>query len=136
MEKGYIPKSKDDMNAISLLLKKEFKEIENDVPSLLEWMQDMHWEVGHGVSDYLQPYFSLIQEQIAQILKMSKDGAWEYNLLSFLVQKHTNEKFSDNLLNSMNRIISYPINEEIDYDTNILTKEIIDDYNNKHFKES
>jgi len=121
--KKFIPKTKDDINSITELENCTFSEIKDYTMELLSWMQDMHWDVAHGISKYFQPFVNEIENDLIVILK-SNDQQWKYAILSFLVDK-SSKKLPFNLINILIKIDHYPTKEEIEEEINILARNIL-----------
>lgn len=109
--KEFIPKHKSDTDAVSKLKNYFVEEIKDDVPLLLEWLQDMNWPVAVGVRDYLSNHINKIDEEIIAILKTT-DEVWKYWIIDGLLACSViipNEK----ILAEIIRIAENPTKEEI-----------------------
>jgi len=122
--KSYIPKTKDDINAINELQKYSFLEIQEDVKILLEWMQDMHWDVAIGIVKYFKNYIIEIEKEIIEILN-SNDEEWKYNVLHFLIKDFQEKKLPKKLKEEIQRMAFSPNLSEIEEELDILSKEIL-----------
>ena len=122
--KKYIPKTKDDIKAIYELEKKNIFEIKPDVKILLEWIQDMHWDVSMGIMNYFKKNINEIDNEIIEILD-SNDEEWKYNILFFLVKDSKPENFSKDLKQIIKRIAFNPNPTEIEEGLNVLAQNII-----------
>jgi hypothetical protein len=124
MMKNYIPKNKDDLEAIEFLKHCSFAEIEhNDVSSLLEWMQDMHWEVAHKIAKYFIPYINDIKANLIIILD-SNDNEWKYGVLFFLINK-SEKKLDEDLMMVIKRIAEFPNTAEKSENLDQIANEIL-----------
>jgi hypothetical protein len=122
--KLYIPKTKDDVNAIYELEKHQLFEVKQDVKILLEWMQDMHWDVSMGIVNYFKNNVNQIEDEIIEILN-SNDEEWKYNILYFLIKDINGETLSRKLEDEIQRIAYKPNLTEIDEELNILALNIL-----------
>jgi hypothetical protein len=123
--KNYIPKSKGDLEAVTNLQLLPFEEVRTDVPQLLEWMQDLNWEVGRGIADYLFPYINVIQHDLLAIL-LGDDESWKYWILGFIA--HSPDRPADELMVVINRIANYPTKIEQGEEVDIIAKGILTKY--------
>jgi hypothetical protein len=122
--KTYIPKTKDDIDAIYELEKLCLFEIKPDVKILLEWMQDMHWDVSIGIMNYFKKDINQIENEIIEILA-SNDEEWKYNILYFLIKDSNAENFSRDLTEKIKRIAFKPNPSEIEEGLNVLAQNIL-----------
>jgi hypothetical protein len=122
--KTYIPKTKDDISAIYELEKQSLFEIKPDVKILLEWMQDMHWDVSIGIMNYFKKYINQIDNEIIEILA-SSDEEWKYNILYFLIKDSNVENFSKDLMVIIKRIAYKPNPSEIEEGLDVLAQNIL-----------
>lgn len=52
-QKKYLPQSKDDKDFICYLNKLNAEEIQDDIPILLEWLQDGNWPAAKSIIYFL-----------------------------------------------------------------------------------
>jgi len=67
--KNYLPEHKSDVEAVEYLKSLPLENVKADVPRLLECIQDLHWDIAHGVAEYLIPHIGEIQQQLIYIFK-------------------------------------------------------------------
>ena len=103
-----IPENKYDMEAIDALKKASDEEILENMPQLLEWMQDCNWPVFQGVVDRLSSLGGELKHEIFQILKGS-DTILKANVIGYLIpefeveyQALYNEQLKELLKNATN----------------------------------
>lgn len=121
--KKYIPKTKDDLAAIHFLRLCSFDDIKDDVGVLLEWLQDLHWEVARDIGTYLAPYVNECSIELLKILS-SNDNEWKFGILTSLIAE-SKVKLNQELLAALSRIAEHPSDGEIDEELNILAEDII-----------
>jgi hypothetical protein len=126
--KSYIPKTKEDINAVKQLDKMTFTEISQDINALLEWTQDMHWDVAKGIADYLANYIDFMDNELIEILK-SKDEIWKYNVLYSIVFK-SNNNISKLLRLEIQRIAYEPTKQEIEEEIDLLAIDVLNKFPN------
>jgi hypothetical protein len=120
--KDYIPKNKFDFEAVENLKLLKFESIRNDIPALLEWIQDMNWPVAYGVAEYLSPHINEMKDELLGILN-SDDGMWKYwtvILISRLPSKPDPE-----LISAIKRISDSPSKIEVEDEVNEVAKEVL-----------
>jgi len=61
-----------------------------DVPMLLEWLQDGNWPGAEEIARHLSKYDAAIIEPVRSVLE-GKDGLWAYWVLSLLVARLTGD---------------------------------------------
>ncbi|MDN3580541.1 DUF5071 domain-containing protein [Mucilaginibacter flavus] len=121
--KNYIPKRKGDIEAVKKLQSLPIEVVREDVPKLLEWMQDMNWEVGGYIADYFVPYIDYILTDLLTIL-MGNDDPWKYEILNALIARSINRP-ADELMAVINRIADNPTTIEKEESVDIIAKEIV-----------
>ena len=121
--KNYIPQFKTDEQAIECLNSLAFETVRADVPELLEWVQDLHWDSAHGVAKYLVPHVHEIQEELLDILK-TNDEIWKFNIIKVLIAKSPN-KLGPELMSMIRRIADHPTKAEKEEDVDVAASEII-----------
>ena len=104
--KNYIPKDIYDILAVKYLQYLPFKAIKEDVPKLLEWLQDLHWEVAPGIAQYLIPHINEITSELLFVLN-TNDGMWKYCIINGLI-KRSQSKLDPRLINALKRIAEHP----------------------------
>jgi Domain of unknown function (DUF5071) len=121
--KEYIPKTKDDLTAIHYLQLCSFDEIKDDINVLLEYLQDLHWNVARDIGAYLAPYVNNFSMELLRILS-SNDNEWKFGILTGLVAESKVE-LNQELIAALNRIAKNPTDGEIYEGVNILAENII-----------
>jgi len=105
-DKSYIPKNTCDVAAIERLKQLPFEFVREDVPELLEWGQDAHWDVASGVYEYLAPYINEITSEILFVLN-TNDGMWKYFLIYGLIGR-SKIKLNSELIDILRRLAEQP----------------------------
>lgn len=121
--KNYIPGSKDDPEAISNLKNRSFEEVKQDIPTLLEWIQDLHWDVAHDICDWLIPHINKITNELLYIIN-TNDEEWKFNILIRLIAKSPHQ-LAPELLSVIKKIAENPTHREALEEVNIVAKKII-----------
>ncbi len=121
--KNYIPQFKTDEQAIENLNSLAFETVRADVPELLEWVQDLHWDSAHGVAEYLVPHVHEIQKELLNILK-ANDEIWKLNIIRALIAKSPN-KLGPELMSIIRRIADHPTKAEKEEDVDVAARKII-----------
>ncbi|MDR6945056.1 DUF5071 domain-containing protein [Mucilaginibacter pocheonensis] len=121
--KDYIPQNTNDVFAVKRLKQLPFEAVRKDVPALLEWLQDGHWDVAEGVTEYLVPHVNEITLELVFVLN-TDDGMWKYFLIYGLIGR-SQDKLSPVLINALRRIAEHPTSIEIEDGVDEAAKEII-----------
>ncbi|QNN40162.1 DUF5071 domain-containing protein [Pedobacter roseus] len=104
--KDYIPTNIYDIAAVERLKHLPFESVKQDVPALLEWLQDTHWDVAEGIAKYLVPHVNEITKELLFILN-SNDGMWKYFVIYNLIARSQHE-LDPVLIETLRRIAEYP----------------------------
>lgn len=83
----YLPKDKSDIESLILLKKLTYSELEQLLPELLTWTQDINWPIAPKIIDEL---FIPLGKELVPWLKpilLSKEYDWIETVLSHLVRK-------------------------------------------------
>ncbi len=112
------------MQAVRLLMAKTKFVSHYDALSLLEWMQDMHWEVAHPIADYMRAHVNKIHSEIISIFQ-SEDNEWKFNLIMFILLDNINLKVEDDLLSVLKKMAANPSFDEKDNDVDEVCKELL-----------
>jgi hypothetical protein len=104
--KDYIPNNIHDVLAVERLKRLSFETVRNDVPKLLEWLQDTHWDVAEGIAEYLLPHVNEITQELIFILN-TDDGMWKYFVICILIAR-SQEKLDPDLIKVLKRIAEHP----------------------------
>nr|WP_068890402.1 DUF5071 domain-containing protein [Pedobacter panaciterrae] len=121
--KNYIPQNTDDVDAVERLKYLPFASIIDDIPILLEWLQDGHWEVAEGITAYLIPHVNEISEELLFILD-TEDGMWKYFVICGLIAR-SKEKLAPNLIEALRRIAEHPSKIDVEDAVDDVAKEVI-----------
>lgn len=121
--RDYIPKNTCDVVAVEKLKHLPFESVIEDVPILLEWLQDGHWEVAEGIAEYLVPHVNEIAEELIFVLN-TDDGMWKYFVICRLIAR-SHEKLDPILIKTLNRIAKYPSKIDAEDTVNEVAKDII-----------
>lgn len=121
--KKYIPKNTHDIDAVRHLKNLPFQSIKDDVPLLLEWLQDTHWDVAEGIAEYLSSHVSKITKELLDILN-SNDGMWKYFLIYGLIAR-SKERLDTELITALTRIAEHPSETEKEDGVDEAAKNII-----------
>lgn len=81
-----IPSSKIDIEAIKKLEVADEKEILQNIPELLEWLQDCNWPVFERVCNRLSSLDEKIEKEVLDVLN-GGDVIWKANLVGHLLPK-------------------------------------------------
>ncbi|MGN8067808.1 DUF5071 domain-containing protein [Mucilaginibacter sp. 22184] len=109
---NYIPKDTRDITAVERLKHLPFETIKKDIPKLLEWLQDTHWEVAPGIAEYLIPHVNEMTKELLFVLK-TDDSTWKYFLINILIAR-SKHKLTPALISELKRIAERPTNIEIE----------------------
>lgn len=121
--KNYIPQNIHDIKAIEYLNALPFEAIKSDVPKLLEWLQDGHWDVAQGIAQYLIPYINEITQELMFVLD-TDDGMWKYFVICGLLQRSRN-KLDPSLIQALRQIAEHPSNIDAEDGVDEVAKLII-----------
>lgn len=104
--KNYIPENIYDVKAVEYLQNLPFETVRQDIPKLLEWLQDAHWDVAGGIAEYLVPHVNEITQELLFVLS-TDDGMWKCFLIGILIAR-SKEKLDPALINELRRIAEHP----------------------------
>jgi hypothetical protein len=121
--KDYIPQNTNDIMAVERLKQLSFEAVRKDVPVLLEWLQDGHWDVAEGIAQYLVPHINEISQELVFVLN-TDDSMWKYFIIYGLIAR-SQDKLAPSLIEALRRIAEYPSNIEIEDTVDEAAKEII-----------
>lgn len=121
---NYIPQNTRDIEAVERLKLLPFKSInKKDIPKLLEWLQDSHWEVAEGIAIYLLPHVNEIAEELLFILN-TDDATWKYCVINVLIAR-SKEKLAPDLIQALTRIAEFPSKIDADDTVDDAAKDVI-----------
>ena len=106
ISKDYLPQNINDTQAVQRLALLPFEAIKQDVPQLLEWLQDAHWDVAEGIAEFLRPHINEITQELLFILN-SDDSMWKYYVICILISK-AQQKLNPVLIRDLLRIAEHP----------------------------
>lgn len=121
--KEYIPKTKDDLVAVKILEQTLFENVQMDVSILLEYLQDLHWDVARRIGVYLAPHVNLIKSDLLEIL-LSNDEEWKFGVLSGLIALSP-VTLDEDLVSILRRIKEQPTEKETYEELNLVAGEIL-----------
>ncbi|HWW43381.1 DUF5071 domain-containing protein [Pedobacter sp.] len=119
----YIPKNTSDVAAVERLKYLPFETIRRDVPELLEWLQDGHWEVAEGIAGYLVPHINEITQELLFVLN-TNDSMWKYFVLCGLIER-SQKKLDPILIKALKRIAEHPSKIDAEDTVDEVAREII-----------
>ena len=127
MEKSYIPKNKHDLNFLEDLENKNISEIKDDIPKLLEWLQDGNWPVAPYVANYFLPHINEVKDEIIQILR-TNDEMWKYWIINGLL--YTSTIIPDKMiLLELKKLAEKPTFNEKDAEVDISAIDVLEKFN-------
>lgn len=121
--KDYIPNSIYDVAAVRRLKYLPFESVREDIPLLLEWLQDGHWDVAEGIAKYFLPHVNEITQELLFILN-SDDSMWKYFVICGLIARSQN-KLDPDLSIILNKIAEYPSKIDLEDGVNEVAKDVI-----------
>ena len=121
--KDYIPENIHDIMAVERLKHLPFEAIKEDIPKLLEWLQDAHWDVAQGISKYLLPHVNKITQELLFILN-TDDGMWKYFVICILIAR-SQEKLDPALIKVLKRIAEQPSKTDAEDGVDDVAKAVI-----------
>ena len=121
--KDFIPTSIYDIAAVERLKKMSFESVKEDIPALLEWLQDTHWDVAEGIAKYFEPYVNEIKQELLFILN-SSDGMWKYFVMYILIGR-SRHKLNAELIEILRRIAEHPSDIDSEASANEAAKDIL-----------
>lgn len=121
--KSYIPRAKDDLQAISILEELPFEDVRMDVPRLLEWVQDLRWHVSRPIGEYLAPHVNEIKDEILQVFS-TNDDEWKFSIMAGLI-KQTETELDEDLVTVIKRMRDNPTQREVDADLKWIAEKIL-----------
>jgi hypothetical protein len=121
--KEYIPKTKDDLKAISILMQGTFEDVVMDIPVLLEYLQDLHWDVASGIGHYLAPHVNAIKVDLLGVL-LSNDNQWKYGIIAGLIALAP-VRLDEEIVSALRRIKDYPTEGEVDEELDLVAAEVL-----------
>lgn len=122
----YLPLNKSDLDFANELYKiDDIYTIKDDIPALLEWLQDYNWPPADLICEYLLK-FPLItyKKEISEILN-SNDNVWKYWILLRLI-KPSITKNDHWLIPRIREIIMNPSVDEKEEEVDKIAQEILE----------
>jgi hypothetical protein len=120
--KDIIPKNKFDVESVVNLNRFSVGEIREEIPFLLEWLQDFNWPVAKPIAVYFSLYVKDIDAEIANILK-TNDEVWKYWIL--LLVEDSKSLPGQNTQKEVLRIGQYPTKGEIEEELHEIAARIL-----------
>ena len=121
--KDYIPQNTHDIEAVEHLKYLSFESVRDDIPVLLEWLQDGHWEVAERIAEYLLPHVNKITLELLFILD-TDDGMWKYFVICGLIAR-SKEKLAPDLIKALRRIAENPSKIDAEDGVDEVAKDVI-----------
>jgi hypothetical protein len=122
--RNLIPKDKHDLDSVRRLERHTAEEINDILPDLFEWLQDINWPVAQELLKVLPQYGSVLLPYIEVALK-SGDPQWQFSVLQFLIRELPKDT-SILLQDTIQRIAHDPTKGEILEEIHILARETIE----------
>lgn len=122
--RDYIPKSTTDVAAVERLKRLPLETVRKDVPILLEWMQDTHWDVAREIAQYLLPYINEITDELLFVLN-SDDSMWKSYLINILIAR-SKTKLDPILIDALRKLAEHPSLIEIEDGTDETAKRVLE----------
>lgn len=116
-----LPEHKADVDKLPALAKLPLTA--EQLPPLLEWLQDMNWPVAEGVSHLLLAYPAALVPHIINVLH-SDDAMWIYNVLNRIVL-HSPPEVQRRYRTSLIRLATTPTNDERGEEVDMLAARIL-----------
>jgi hypothetical protein len=121
--KDYIPQNTNDIMAVERLKQLPFEAVRKDIPALLEWLQDGHWPVADGITQYLMPHINEITQELVFVLN-TDDSMWKYFIIYGLIARSP-DKLSSDLIKALRKNSEHPSNIDIENTVDEAAKDII-----------
>lgn len=118
-----IPKDKEDLDFIESLFSTDIKNINDEVPLLLEWIKDGNWPQAQYICRYFIPHINKIEKEIITILN-SEDEMWKYWLIKCILYKSSNTP-SVSIMKEVKRLCNSPTEDEKEAEVDIAASELI-----------
>lgn len=124
--KKYLPLNKSDLDFADELYKiDDIDTIKEDIPILMEWLQDYNWPPADLICDYLLRFpLKTYKKEILKILN-SNDNVWKYWILLRMI-KPVITKEDNWLIPKIENIILSPSAGEKEDEVDEIAQEIID----------
>jgi len=120
-----LPQNKSDIKRAEDLMKYSYEDLRDQIPKLLEWLQDINWPVARPVATYLKSIQTSITAELRFILQNTDDAVWKYGLLQTFGPTTQSPDIKKEIL----RMANSPTTNEIDEEVNLLAMELIQDNN-------
>lgn len=120
-----LPINKEDEEFEVHLYQFSLEEIRDQVPDLLEWLQDGNWPVAEPIANYFQPHINEIEAEIITVLN-TDDSVWKYWILHLIL--NYDKVLSNKIMAEVKRIAQHPTQEEIEEELPQIATEIIEKY--------
>lgn len=121
MSQALLPEHKADVDKLPALAASLLTD--EQLPPLLEWLQDMNWPVAEGVSHLLSAYPAALVPHINNVLH-SGDAIWIYNVLNRIVL-HSPPEVQRRYRTSLSRLATAPTDDERDEEVDLLAAHIL-----------
>ena len=129
MIQDLIPKDKHDISSINELMSLNDEEIDEIIPDLLEWIQDMNWPVSSHIINVLASHRKAVERYLPTLLKPEqKDEEWKRNIIQYLLCEWVSFSEDECIKNEIIRIAVEPTDSEIDEGVNIAAGEYLKNF--------
>ena len=123
-----LPKDKSDTDAVEKLSKLEDEQLSPIVPQLLEWIQDMNWQVAPLVCELLSQHYRIVEPHLLSLLGAEQtDEIWKYNIIKSLLGGRYGCPNDERLMSEIKRIAQHPTDSEKAELVDEAAKEYIED---------
>ena len=113
MIKNLIPKDKSDISSFEKLMSLSDDEIDEIIPELLVWIQDMNWIVSEYMIQVLSRHQCVAEKYLLNLLKPEqKDDEWKRNIIHHLIDKLSYPK-DERITAEIGRIAEHPTDGEL-----------------------
>ena len=123
--KNIIPKDKGDMETAERLKQYSIEEIKEEIPKLLEWLQDFNWPVARPVSDYFSPHINTISNELIDVLQ-GDDGMWKYWIIGLIINAPVAP--NPDIINAVKYLAENPSQDDINCEVDIEAREFMEEY--------
>lgn len=123
--KNIIPKDKGDIDAVKRLQQYSIEEIKEEMPKILEWLQDFNWPVARPLCDYFSPHINTISNELVNILQ-GDDGMWKYWIIGLIA--NSSVKPNSDIINAVKYLAENPSQDDIDCEVDTEAQEFMEEY--------
>ena len=107
-----LPKDKFDTASLERLMSLSDEQINEIIPDLLEWIQDMNWPVAPCIITVLAKHRKATERHLIALLKPEQEDAeWKLHIIASLLNEWPSYS-DDKIVAEIVRIASYPTEAE------------------------